>query len=66
MVVRSRQNFERINRKNLKIVALHNAANALAAVALCRGIGVEYAPIIQTLYNFKGFPAGIGWNGLRI
>ena len=47
---------ELINVNDLKIAGLHNAANALAAVALCRGIGVDYAPIIQTLYNFKGLP----------
>ena len=52
---------ELINLRDLKIVGLHNAANALAAVALCRGIGIEYAPIIQTLYNFKGLPHRVEW-----
>ncbi len=52
---------ELINLQDLKIVGLHNAANALAAVALCRGIGVDYAPIIQTLYNFKGLPHRVEW-----
>ena len=52
---------ELINIRDLKIAGLHNAANALAAVALCRGIGVEYAPIIQTLYNFKGLPHRVEW-----
>ena len=52
---------ELINLQNLKIVGLHNAANALAAVALCRGIGVDYAHIIQTLYNFKGLPHRVEW-----
>lgn len=50
-----------INLQDLKIVGLHNAANALAAVALCRGIGIDYAPIIQTLYNFKGLPHRVEW-----
>jgi UDP-N-acetylmuramoylalanine--D-glutamate ligase len=54
-------NKELINLRDLKIVGLHNAANALAAVALCRGIGVDYAPIIQTLYNFKGLPHRVEW-----
>lgn len=54
-------NKELINLQDLKIVGLHNAANALAAVALCRGIGIEYAPIIQTLYNFKGLPHRVEW-----
>lgn len=52
---------ELINLHDLKIAGLHNAANALAAVALCRGIGIDYAPIIQTLYNFKGLPHRVEW-----
>lgn len=52
---------ELINISDLKIVGLHNAANALAAVALCRAIGVDYPPIIQTLYNFKGLPHRVEW-----
>ena len=52
---------ELINLQDLKIVGLHNAANALAAVALCRGIDIDYAPIIQTLYNFKGLPHRVEW-----
>lgn len=52
---------ELINLRDLKIVGLHNAANALAAAALCRGIGIDYAPIIQTLYNFKGLPHRVEW-----
>ncbi len=50
-----------INLQDLKIAGLHNAANALAAVALCRGIGIDYAPIIQTLYNFKGLSHRVEW-----
>lgn len=50
-----------INLHDLKIAGLHNAANALAAVALCRGIGIDYVPIIQTLYNFKGLPHRVEW-----
>ncbi len=52
---------ELINLQDLKIAGLHNAANALAAVALCRGIGIDYVPIIQTLYNFKGLPHRVEW-----
>lgn len=52
---------ELISLHDLKIAGLHNAANALAAVALCRGIGIDYAPIIQTLYNFKGLPHRVEW-----
>jgi UDP-N-acetylmuramoylalanine--D-glutamate ligase len=50
-----------MNIRDLKIAGLHNAANALAAIALCRGIGLEYAPIMQTLYNFKGLPHRVEW-----
>lgn len=47
--------------RDLKIAGLHNAANALAAIALCRGIGIAYVPIIQTLYRFKGLPHRVEW-----
>ncbi|MFZ3088771.1 MAG: UDP-N-acetylmuramoyl-L-alanine--D-glutamate ligase [Methylotenera sp.] len=50
-----------MNVRDLKIAGLHNAANALAAIALCRGIGLDYVPIIQTLYNFKGLPHRVEW-----
>lgn len=50
-----------MNTQDLKIAGLHNAANALAAIALCRGIGLDYAPIMQTLYNFKGLPHRVEW-----
>jgi len=50
-----------MNVRDLKIAGLHNAANALAAIALCRGIGMDYVPIIQTLYNFKGLPHRVEW-----
>jgi UDP-N-acetylmuramoylalanine--D-glutamate ligase len=50
-----------INLEDLKITGLHNAANALAAAALCRAIGIDYVPIIQTLYNFKGLPHRVEW-----
>jgi UDP-N-acetylmuramoylalanine--D-glutamate ligase len=50
-----------VNSQDLKIAGLHNASNALAAVALSRAIGIDYAPIIQTLYNFKGLPHRVEW-----
>jgi UDP-N-acetylmuramoylalanine--D-glutamate ligase len=52
---------ELINMQDLQLAGLHNAANALAAVALCRAIGIDYVPIIQTLYNFKGLPHRLEW-----
>ena len=50
-----------MNIRDLKIAGLHNASNALAAIALCRGIGMDFAPIIQSLYNFKGLPHRVEW-----
>jgi UDP-N-acetylmuramoylalanine--D-glutamate ligase len=38
----------------LPIAGLHNAANALAALALCRAIGLEYDKLLPALKTFKG------------
>jgi UDP-N-acetylmuramoylalanine--D-glutamate ligase len=46
---------------SMKLVGLHNAANALAAMALCRQIGIEHPPILRTLYEFKGLPHRVEW-----
>jgi len=40
----------------LKVSGLHNAANALAALALCRAIGIAYEPLLDALFNFRGLP----------
>ena len=40
----------------LKIRGLHNAANALAALALCRAIGLPLAPLLHGLRDYKGEP----------
>jgi len=40
----------------LTIAGLHNAANALAALALCRAIGLPYAGLIPALKTFEGLP----------
>jgi len=45
----------------LRISGLHNAANALAALALCRGIGLDYAPLLQALREFRGLPHRVQW-----
>lgn len=50
-----------INAADLPIKGAHNAANALAAMALCRAIGLEYAPLLNVLYNFKGLPHRVQW-----
>jgi len=40
----------------LKVTGLHNAANALAALALCRAIGLPYEPLLDALFKFGGLP----------
>lgn len=40
----------------LRIRGLHNAANALAALALCRAIGLPFAPLLHGLREYKGEP----------
>ena len=42
--------------KELPLAGLHNAANALAALALCRSSGMEYAPLLTALKKFAGLP----------
>ncbi|MCB5188587.1 UDP-N-acetylmuramoyl-L-alanine--D-glutamate ligase [Methylobacillus caricis] len=45
----------------LKIAGLHNAANALAALALCRALALPYDPLIAALRQFKGLPHRVEW-----
>ena len=45
----------------LRIAGLHNAVNALAALALCRAIGLDYAPLLSALRSFKGLPHRVEW-----
>ncbi|HAV36175.1 MAG TPA: UDP-N-acetylmuramoyl-L-alanine--D-glutamate ligase, partial [Massilia sp.] len=40
----------------LKIRGLHNAANALAALALCRAAGLPLAPLLHGLREYAGEP----------
>ncbi len=40
----------------LPIAGLHNAANALAALALCRAIGLPYEGLVPALKTFVGLP----------
>jgi UDP-N-acetylmuramoylalanine--D-glutamate ligase len=40
----------------MKLAGLHNAANALAALALCRGLGFQEEPLIEALREFNGLP----------
>ncbi len=38
----------------MQLAGLHNAANALAALALCEAIGLPRAPLIEALRKFRG------------
>lgn len=49
------------NVADLPIKGAHNVTNALAAIALCRAIGLEYAPLLNALCNFKGLPHRVEW-----
>ena len=40
----------------LKIRGRHNAANALAALALCRAVGLPLAPLLHGLRDYRGEP----------
>jgi UDP-N-acetylmuramoylalanine--D-glutamate ligase len=40
----------------LGIPGTHNALNALAALALCRSVGLPLAPLLDALRRFKGLP----------
>jgi len=40
----------------LQVAGLHNAANALAAAALCRALGVDDASIVEGWQQFQGLP----------
>ena len=51
------QGAERLLRADeLAVSGLHNAANALAALALCRAIGLAPAPLLPALREFRGLP----------
>ncbi|MXS86392.1 UDP-N-acetylmuramoyl-L-alanine--D-glutamate ligase [Nitrosomonas sp. HPC101] len=40
----------------LAVTGLHNAANALAALALCRAIDLPFASLLHALHSFRGLP----------
>lgn len=45
----------------LPLAGLHNAANALAAFALCRAVGLPAAPLAEALRQFRGLPHRVEW-----
>ena len=40
----------------LRLAGLHNAVNALAAIALCRALGLPEEPLLDALREFRGLP----------
>ena len=52
---------ELIKTSEIHIAGLHNACNALAALALCCAIGLDYAPLLSALRNYKGLPHRVEW-----
>jgi UDP-N-acetylmuramoylalanine--D-glutamate ligase len=45
-----------LNTGELQLAGMHNVANALAALALCRAIGLPLEPLCAALRGFKGLP----------
>ncbi|MBI4754252.1 MAG: UDP-N-acetylmuramoyl-L-alanine--D-glutamate ligase [Betaproteobacteria bacterium] len=41
---------------DLPLAGRHNVANALAALALCRAVGLPAAPLVSALRGFRGLP----------
>lgn len=56
-----RQGVALIAMSSLKISGLHNAANALASLALCEAAGLDRAACIQALRDFAGLPHRAQW-----
>ncbi|MHB1676000.1 MAG: UDP-N-acetylmuramoyl-L-alanine--D-glutamate ligase [Sulfuriferula sp.] len=46
---------------SLPVTGLHNAANALAAWALCYALGLPDAPLASALRQFQGLPHRVEW-----
>ena len=40
----------------LIVAGLHNAANAIAALAMCRAMNLPFEPLLQALREFRGLP----------
>ena len=45
-----------LNANELQVAGLHNVANALVALALCRAIGLPLVPLLDALRAFKSLP----------
>jgi UDP-N-acetylmuramoylalanine--D-glutamate ligase len=45
-----------MNANELQVDGLHNISNALAAISLCRAVGLPMQPLLNALKVFKGLP----------
>lgn len=52
----ARGNEQLMRVDELGVPGLHNAANALAAMALCYEVGISTGPMLDALRSFKGLP----------
>lgn len=50
-----------INMSQLKLTGLHNAANALAALAMCEALQLDMKNCLQALKDFPGLPHRAQW-----
>ena len=46
---------------DLKLVGLHNAANAMAALALCEAVGIAPREVLPALAAFEGLAHRVAW-----
>jgi UDP-N-acetylmuramoylalanine--D-glutamate ligase len=56
-----RNNVPLVSMSQLKISGLHNAANALASLAICDAVQLDRAACIQALRDFAGLPHRAQW-----
>src|SRR5690606_7973825 len=56
-----RRNERVINMSELKINGLHNAANALAALAMCEALGLAREACVRALRDFPGLAQRSQW-----
>lgn len=50
-----------VNMTQLKLTGMHNAANALAALALCEALQLDIKTCVQALKEFPGLPHRAQW-----
>lgn len=50
-----------LSAQELRVAGKHNAANALAALALCHALGLPDAPLLDALRVFPGLPHRVQW-----